>query len=239
MIPTTVIILLLFLLLILNIEQVTAANNTDRESLLKLIPSGIGDGKINSIIVDKNNEIQYVVFEMSEEKSNSNDDFYVQILLITIPSILGVMATKWVVNDWQIRNDLLKTKKEILAEYDKSTKSLAVLIDNYINDSSKDDEAQKIFIKNLQEIRFAFNSFISSIRLYYRDNNMEKEAQKINDILFDVFNEIRRVGVEHSNKLKSNSEFMKFYKKKQNLHRELIKNFELKLVDTKLHKHKI
>ena len=66
MIQTTVIILLLFLLLVLNIEQVTAVNNTDRESLLKLIPSGIGDGKINSIIVDKNNEIQYIVFEMSE-----------------------------------------------------------------------------------------------------------------------------------------------------------------------------
>ena len=161
MIPITMVILFLFLLVISNTEHVEAANNTSNESLLELVASEIKDGEINLIILDKNNEIQFIVIEMSKEKSNSNYDSLFQILLILIPSILGVAATKWVVNDWQMRNDLLKTKKEILAEFDKSTKSLAILIDNYINDSSKDNEAQKMFIKNLKEIRFVFNSFIS------------------------------------------------------------------------------
>ena len=239
MIPVLVIVFS-FSLLVLNVENVDALDHSPDETHPSLIPLEIdGDeGKIDSVILDKNNEVQFVVINADkEEETDSTGEFFSQILLIVIPSLIGMAATKWVVNDWQVRSDLLKTKKEILAEYDKSTKRLAILIDNYITDSTKDDEELKNFVKELKEIRFASNSFISSIRLYYRNDEMEKEVRKINEILFEIFIKMREV--ENQNALQSDSTFMEFYREKQELHRELIKKFELELVDTKLHKHKI
>ena len=241
MIPVLVIVFS-FSLLVLNIENVDALDHSPDETHASLIPLEIDgdDGKIDSVILDKNNEVQFVVINADkeeEEETDSTGEFFSQILLIVIPSLIGMAATKWVVNDWQVRSDLLKTKKEILAEYDKSTKRLAILIDNYITDSTKDDEELKNFVKELKEIRFASNSFISSIRLYYRNDEMEKEVRKINEIMFEIFIKMREV--ENQNALQSDSAFMEFYREKQELHRELIKKFELELVDTKLHKHKI
>ena len=200
--------------------------------------------------------------------TNSQNDFIQSIILILIPVIAVAVTSKWLTNSWQIRNEKVRIKREVLAEFEESSKRLVILMDTFVRfivrqyssyggvqnkmengnvelsivfpNGPKDQPFLKFaneYEKHEQycnETRFTSNRFLSSIRLYYRNKELETEINELDARISSAM-----VSIEQLVRSKNGQEFIGFYEaytKKFNEIRELVKGFESKLVDAKLHK---
>lgn len=58
--------------------------------------------------------------------------FFEQIIIIAIPSILGLFASKWITNSWQIHKDKIKMKEEVILAFTNSAKAVFNIQENFV-----------------------------------------------------------------------------------------------------------
>lgn len=60
------------------------------------------------------------------------NNFFEQIIIISIPSILGLFGSKWIANSWQIHKDKIKMKEDVLLGFDNSAKNVFNIQENFV-----------------------------------------------------------------------------------------------------------
>jgi hypothetical protein len=60
-------------------------------------------------------------------------EFIRDIMAVTIPSVCGIVASKWITNSWQSKKDEIETRRKILEQLDLSYHKYYSLIANFIN----------------------------------------------------------------------------------------------------------
>lgn len=187
------------------------------------------------------------------------NEFFKDIIMIAIPSLIVLFASNWVSNQWQIRKAKIANKKELLNGYVNSIKRPIMLIDMFVYqvqmsyslpgslhyketgavtrtvdfdatdtpDKRFKDEFERLNTQ-LAKIRFESNLFLTSSRLYLRDESLEEEYNLLHNkighlrtILYDIMD----------SKTKDDLiENMKKYRENFKLIKSKIKDFEKKLV---------
>jgi len=197
--------------------------------------------------------------------SNGIDwDFLKSIALITIPTLSGIIASKLIVNSWQIRNEKSRIKRQILNEYENSGKLMRGLMVNFVrkvtfeftepdlNDQNISPEYKNDFKQAFQKkfgdgyaqlendinnVELTSGKLYSSLRLYYKNEKLVEEHRKLLSFMSDMFLIIRRM-FNMNNFIGFTELHDQFVKSDESLLNEL-KNFEMKLINLKLDKNVI
>lgn len=131
-------------------------------------------------------------------------EFLKNVVLVIIPTLIGVFSSKFIINSWQIRKEKFNIKKEILKEFDltipKARHNMQKFAWNLIDFTEQDlknthqkkysvesiehqKKSKKDIEKNYQhfleiqkEIFDAISNFKSSLLLYFTNND---ELQKL------------------------------------------------------------
>ncbi len=172
-------------------------------------------------------------------------DFFKDIILVVTPTIMIVLSSKIFLDSWQKRNEKSKIKRQILDEYEKSVKYyrayLYVFIRKILNPISaytnvSDKKTKNEYIKlqeNIHTVEFSGSKFISSLRLYYQNEDLIDEYRKIMDHLGSMSLIIEQIIDKNSNDNTKNFEnFLELEKQS----REILQKFETKLITLELHK---
>ena len=57
----------------------------------------------------------------------------ISILAVLIPSVIGIVGSKWITNAWQVKKEELETRRKILKQLDASYHKYYSLLANFIN----------------------------------------------------------------------------------------------------------
>jgi len=197
--------------------------------------------------------------------NNFDWEFLKSIALVMIPTVSGIIASKLIVNSWQIRNEKSRIKRQILNEYENSCKLMRGLIINFVRkisyefiepDLSEDknnfseyhSNFKKTFRQNfdndfsqlengISDIEFTAGKLHSSLRLYYKNEKLVDEHREILSYMFDMFFMIKRMFY-----LNNIDEWIDVNNQFHVMDAELLnklKKYETKLVDLELDKNVI
>jgi len=196
------------------------------------------------------------------------NEFFKDIMLIAIPSILGLLGSKWITNLWQIKKTKIEMKKEVLKNFQKSSKKIFVLMDTFaltVLDHYADyhnlkelpktgkiemgiskfptDEDElpwakfgsefKDVKKEIEKTRFDSSRFLSSIRLFYNSEKLEKEFNDIAHQLKYLFYVVERIS--KSLKAEEILKLAKHYTEKSDEIKLQIKTLEKNLIESRLY----
>lgn len=196
------------------------------------------------------------------------NEFFKDIMLIAIPSILVLLGSKWITNLWQIKKTKIEMKKEVLKNFQKSSKRIFVLMDTFTltmldhyadyHDLKELPKTGKIEIgiskfpkdkdelpwakfgsefkeikKEIEKTRFDSSRFISSIRLFYNSEKLEKEFNDIARQLKYLFYVVERIA--KSQKKEEILKLAKHYTKKSDEIKLQIKTLEKNLIKSRLY----
>lgn len=190
------------------------------------------------------------------------------IILIAIPTGVGALTSKLVTNSWQIRNDKIKMKAEVIDAFRNSAKLTFNLqygfvyrivlrygdvldfdnmpqtgnIEFKVNfPTSREEQPHQQFHKEFEKVeldliqtRLNGSNFISLLRLYYRDEKLLDEyriLRRHTGQLWFIANKIL-----NADSVQTFVAAVKEYESKQHEVRNLTRELEQKLIDTKLHK---
>ncbi len=166
--------------------------------------------------------------------------FFKEIILILIPTLTITLGSKLIINSWQKRNEKTKIKRQILDEYEKSAKYMRACLYNFIRKMSDpfregmtlDDKVLKQEFFKLQDkidtVEFSASKLISSLRLYYQNENLVREYRKILKHLSEM--SLTVFLIIHSNSTKVYQENRKRFSELEEKSKELLQEFEMKLI---------
>ena len=145
------------------------------------------------------------------------------------------------------RNEKTKIKRQIPDEYEKSAKYMRAYLVNFMSNTTilfrthtniKDDTREHEFLvlqKNIDIVEFSASKLISSLRLYYQNEEMVIGYREI----LSHLSEMNMVVSNTAYAKKSNKAYVEnianFSKLEQELQKKLLK-FEMKLIKLPLHK---
>ena len=185
--------------------------------------------------------------------------FEEQLVLMIIPVVSGILASKWITNSYQKNKEKSDLKRTILSEFTESyTKKYTLtrifskfVIEQYasIKDDKityfetfpeKDDEKPskkyyeewKKFSKDFHEISFSSNILVRSMNFYYNDEQLSGKISELSDKLYDAY-ELTRLFFESDDL----TEFHERYKKVDQKLCEVLEmtgNIEYILITTKI-----
>lgn len=198
-------------------------------------------------------------------------EFAKDVFLVAIPVGIGVITSKWITSSWQIRSAKIIMKKEVLENFQKSSKRIFVLIDTFtlnvanhyadyhnitqlpttgkiemgVSKFPTKPEEQPLQLfgqeykdlqKEIEKTRFDSSKFLSSLRLYYNSEELEKKFQ-------DIAHRLRFLLYIVEILLKTTDEKTftstgKLYTEKSDEIKILIKNLENELISSKLNEPK-
>jgi len=191
-------------------------------------------------------------------------DFLKSIALVTIPTILGITASKLIVSSWQIRNEKSRIKRQILNEYENSGKLMRGLMVNFLrkisfefiepdlNEENPFSEYKNDFKKTFQkkfgndftrlenginDVELTAGKLNSSLRLYYKNEELVEDHRKLLSFMVEMFLIIRRMF--NLNDFKKFTELHDQFGKMDVEILDELKKFEMKLIDLKLDKNVI
>ena len=188
-------------------------------------------------------------------------DIVLIIIPVVIPVIIGAFTASKVTENWQIKNEKSRIKRQILNEFSESEKKswhimhtfYLKVLETYTQEKIIDDSykrSQPLFenrsspkeffnesYKNVKidliNTNYASSVFLSSLRLYYRDSDLEPEYQKLRMFMNKLLNAFE-VFVRSTDELEfkeNNNKYRSIFKITQ----EQIRKFEVNLIDTPLH----
>lgn len=219
-------------------------------------------------VVSSNSDIIIQNFTFSPiAESNGADEFYLQLILVIIPTVGAFITTKFVAETWQDRKEKYRLQKEILSEIDNSI--LHYLDAMYIfafkiryeyiygpggphkgedfiqfpDDNIAEQPEQKFkkdfeeFDKEISEMRKRTSKFESTLDLYYGDDDLKEEWRNLRDYSIRL-NEIFDEVYYSTTKEDYEKNWEEFFDASYEL-RDKITAFRKKILEKKLKKYQI
>jgi hypothetical protein len=179
----------------------------------------------------------------AEPDTAKNNDFLKDMILVLIPTVIGAVTSKFIVNSWQSTKEKNDIKRKILAEYDSHVAKTFTLIGIFVEQIIREiknspieelpNECKK-FKDEYWQLSYAANQLLRSLRLYYKDENheLEKQYQHILNEFGEVYGYCEKF--INSNKYDEAFSYKKTIDEKLLVILNLMKHLESKLIKEKI-----
>jgi hypothetical protein len=113
-------------------------------------------------------------------------EFLKNVILILIPTVIGIISSKFIINSWQMRKEKFTIKKEILQEFDstipKSRHNIQRffwLLDAFLKNESNNtgehiEKEYESFLNEHKQIFDRISNFKSSLMLFFDEELLTK-----------------------------------------------------------------